>query len=453
MPTYKKNDIDKILKAINQGKVVNIYLVVGDSFLCRQAAERLLKAMLPDKSKRSLVLSEIDGEKEDLHNTLNLLKTYSLIGGRKIIKVNDSKLFHSKAVAKSLWDRAQKAYENNDSKRAAMYISQMAETGGQSINDLTEISAAKWKSAFGFSKPQNKAKWLKEFLGTLNGLETIGTKPDKGGAADLFCAAFEAGIPEDNILVLQAETVDKRKKLYKFIQEHGVVLDLSVASGSSKAARADQENVLKELVSQTLASFGKTIEARAIPVLFERVGFHPVAIVREVEKLALYVGEGKAITMDDMEVMIGRTREDALYELTEAFSDQNLGQALLIANRLCENGVHPLVLVSGLRNIIKKLLLVCSFKAYSPPTYVEGMNYAVFQKGYLPELREAKSEWVGQLPSHPYAIYMLFSKTKKHSIKRLASSMEHLLLAEFRLKSSAISPIIIFENFLWQAIA
>jgi DNA polymerase-3 subunit delta len=291
--------------------------------------------------------------------------------------------------------------------------------------------------------------WVEEALNAY-GKSDVALPASSKGDADYYMEAFEAGIPEKNILILLAEEVDKRKKFFKFIKSEGAILDLSVSAGSSKAAKTDQEGVLRGLILKTLSEFAKKIEPKAIPVLLERVGFHPVAVVRETEKLALYIGEEASITLRDVNAVVGRTREDALYELTESYSDKNLVKALQISARMIESGVHPLVLVSGLRNHLRKLLLVCSFRKQSRPVFVEGMSYGAFQKGYLAQLKAEKEELVKSLPNHPYALFMMFEKAGKHSIQHLVKGLRKLLEAEFRLKSSPLPGQLVFENFLFE---
>jgi DNA polymerase-3 subunit delta len=280
-------------------------------------------------------------------------------------------------------------------------------------------------------------------------------QPPGGLAVDVaekYIETFTAGVPTNNVLILLSEEVDRRKRLYTFIKKNGVVLDLSVAAGNSQAARKEQETVLRELVEQTMAEFGKKIEPRALPVFFERVGFHPVAVVREAEKLALYAEE-PAVSLKDVDEMVGRTREDALFELTEAYSDKKMTQVLVILSRMLDSGVHPLVVVSGLRNHFKKLLLVCSFRKQADPVFVDGMTFASFQKGYLVELKEKKPEQLKMLPNHPYALFMMFDKAKRCSVLQIMHGLKKLLEAEFRLKSSQLSGKLVLENFVFETLA
>jgi len=452
MAVYKRKDTDKMLKAVEQGKTSALYLLIGERFLCGQVADQLIDVLIPDPDMRQRCVKLVDGDEENLAETLAFLKTYSLFSGKQVIRVSDTRLFHSKAVAKKIWKSAQKAFSKKDSKSALKYLQQLADLARQNPEDLAGLSPANWQKAFSFAKPP-EITWINEVTeASVDGSLQGGDQAPENDPAQLFMEAFSSGIPENNTLLLLAETVDKRKKFYKFISEHGIVADLSVATGSSTAARSDQESVLRSLVHNTLAEFDKKIESQAVAELLERIGFHPVAVVRETEKLALYAGTGPTITVQSVRELVGRTREDALYELTEAYSERQLNTSLLLTQRLFNEGVHPLVMVSALRNHLKKLLLVRSIRETAPPSYIPGMNYMMFQKGYLPELKAAKEEWLGLLPTHPYALFLMFEKADSYSLSSLAAKMTELLTVEYSLKSSSIAPQIFFERFLWNTL-
>lgn len=449
MSVYQRSDIPKLLTAIIQGKPCPIYLLIGDRYLCQQAAEQLAEALLPEASARAQNLKLIDGDQEDPLQTLGLLKTYSLFGGRQVFRVVGSKLFHSKEVAKSVWDKAKAAHGRGDDKRAALFLGQLAAIGLCQPQDLVGLGEGQWQEAFAFAKPD--IGWLAGVL--VAEPEASAPVAAAGELAEQYLAALAAGWPEDNILMLLVETADKRKKLYAGLQKVGVVLDLSVAEGSSKAAREQQEAVLIDLVRSTLAEFGKTMEPRAVPVFLERVGFHPVAVVREAEKLALYSADTSRVTLADVQAMVARIREDAIFELTEAFSEQDISRTLTLASRLHEAGVHPLMMIAGLRKHLRTLMLVLSLRQSESPQYVEGMAFPVFQKGYLPVLKEGREEVLKQLPSHPYALYMMFVRAGRFSVTRLGTILVRLLEAEFALKSSPLPALTVLEHFFWRTLS
>ncbi|MEW6594996.1 MAG: DNA polymerase III subunit delta [Thermodesulfobacteriota bacterium] len=454
MPLYRRDDVPKLAAGIAKGTVAPLYLLFGERYLCQEAAAEIVNALLPDEAARSRGLKVVDGEREDPIQTLNLLRTYSLFGGRQVVKVIDSRLLYSKTVAKTLWDKAKKARDGQDDRQAARYLTQMLGLANLTPSEwrseeLAEGPPARWQELFGFARPQELA-WVAEVLASAEPGDAAAAQTDD--AAELYQTALPDGIPRGNTLILLAEAVDKRKKLYKAMEQHGVVLDLSVEAGATSAARKGQEEVLRSLVARTLAPFGKSIEPQALPLLFDRVGFQPVALVMETEKLALSAGEARIITRADLDAMVGRTREEALYELTEAYADANLGESLRISRRLQEGGMHPLAILAGLRNHLRKLLLARALQELPDPAYSPGLAFPAFQQGYLPRLKEARP-LPSLLAGHPYVLYKTFRQAERTTAIRLKEALRELLTAEFRLKGSSVPEGLALDAFFFRTVA
>jgi DNA polymerase-3 subunit delta len=143
--------------------------------------------------------------------------------------------------------------------------------------------------------------------------------------------------------------------------------------------------------------------------------------------------------------MVGRSREDALYELTDAFGKRQLGRTLTILNRLQENGTHGLAILATMRNYIRKMLIFRSLQLQPSPPWHNGMNAKQFQSSYLPALKES-GEWSDMLAGHPYALFMSFTKAGEYSCNQLKKWLKLLLEAEFRLKGSPLPQHIVLEE-------
>ena len=444
MPLFKRKDVPRLLQAIKKDDVHPVYLLFGERFLCRDVADSIIHAILPDEGQRTRNITEIDGDRENPAHTMNLLKSYSLFSGRRIFRVMDSRLFFSRNVAKSFWGKGVKAWEAKDHEQAGRYLGRMFGLAGLSADDdIMNLPASRWKKLFGFNKPGDTA-WLKDIT-----VPETGEENRQSSGAVHVEEVLKNGIAPQNVLILVAEAVDKRKKLYKFIKETAVIVDLTVDTGATAAARKDQDDVVRDLIRRTLNDFQKKIEPKALQLLLERIGFHPVASVNETEKLALYSGERDSVTAADVDAIVGRTRDEALFEFTEAFAGANLARALLSLHRLRENGIHSLMIAAGLRNFIRKLLLARSFQEQPLPAYARGMPYGAFQKGYLAQLKEAKEEWPALLGGHPYVVYKTFLQAENFHLARLKKGLARLLEAEQSLKSSRVEDTLILENFLF----
>ena len=122
--------------------------------------------------------------------------------------------FFSKNVAKSFWGKAVKAWEAKNHELAGRYLGRMYGLAGLTADDdIMNLPASRWKKLFAFSKPQDVG-WLKEIA-----VPDTGEEDRQSSGADLVEEVLKNGLAPQNVLILVAEAVDKRKKLYKFIKE------------------------------------------------------------------------------------------------------------------------------------------------------------------------------------------------------------------------------------------
>lgn len=418
-----------------------VFLFFGERFLCREAADLVQHNLL---AQQPGAVHTIDGDIEDPGQTLARLMSFSLLPGRQIYRVADSRIFHSKSVASDIWQKAIAAYQGGRTKPALRHLQSMVQAVGLQSDEpsfLSEMPKEEWKKIFGFDKPTADLSWADSLLLQCQTASRAGD----AGSIDRYIEVLDKGFPAGNVLLLTAETVDKRQRLFTYLKKNCVIVDCSVASGSSVAAQNEQKDILKEMMVKTLASFGKTIDARAVEIFFDRVGFHPIAVVTETEKLAHYVGDRPLITSQDLEEMVSRNREDALYELTDAFSKRQTAQTLTILVRLLDQGVHPLAILATLRNYLRKQLIFRSLQLRDTPRWRQGMQAKEFQNRYLPDLK-AQGEWSEQLKGHPYALFMNFTRAATYSCTGLKRWLNMLLEAEYRLKGSSLPQQLVLEE-------
>lgn len=445
MPLYTRETLAELLVRAAAAPS-QVYLLFGERYLCRNAAEQLEQVLL---QKTGGTVHAIDGDQEDSTATLAKLRGYSLLPGRQLYRVTDTRLFVSKQVAKRIWDRVVAAHADNKPEQAGRALRALLESGGldpRSPNNLLDtMPAAEWQHCFGFARPSGDLSWTSALLTAQpnhTGRPATVTDP-----AEQLGNALAAGLPASNFLILLAEEVDKRKKLFKQLKDGQTVVDLSVESGAGAKAQKEQKTVLHELVRKTLAEQGKTLAPGLIDLLVERVGFHPVALVMELRKVMAYVGERRQIDHADIDLLVGRTRQEALFELTTALAAGNREQTLVIGDRLQENGIHPLAVVATLRNFVRNLLLCRALLEQPDIRFQPTMSAAAFQNTCLPRLKD-RPQWKKELGGHPFALYMQFKTAALFPLPVLTGWMQLLLRAELRLKGSSIAAPIVLQHLL-----
>jgi DNA polymerase-3 subunit delta len=442
MALYSRNRLAELLTICTQ-EPAGVYLFVGDRYLCRQAAEKLSAALLADGGTEHV----LDGDEEDAASLAARLRSLSLFPGRQIYRVTDCRLFHSKKVARGLWNKVTAARDTGDDrdirKRLAAFLAAAGLDPGNDEDNPAEFSPAEWKKTFSFAHPGGDLTWITPLLADL---------PPAGASAakdqtELLQQALEKGVAQNSILFLLAEEVDKRKKFYKYLKKEQVIIDLGVEQGAGAKAQKAQKSVLVELINQTLAEMDKTMAPGVMDQLLERVGFYPVAVVMETEKLCLSLGERSRIEMEDLNALVGRTRQDALFELTGALGKRQLAGALVLCGRLLDNGIHPLAIIATLRNFARNLLLFRALQEQPGLGYSPTMPAQVFQRQCLPHLKE-NERWKKELNGHPYALYMQFQTAAAFPLEKLRQWPELILLAEMRLKGSPVEPETILHHLL-----
>ncbi len=442
MAIHKRAALDGVINAIATQAPSQIYLCFGERYLCRQAAGHIEQALL---DRFGGAVHSIDGATEDGARLLSRLQSFSLLPGKQIYRVSDTRLFLSKNVGADLWEKALKNHQDNNPDAAARHLASLlalASLGTEEPGVFSALSAEQWQSAFGFTRPGDDPSWADRLISE--------RRPPSAAVSDsgeAVIAAIEKGFPAQNILLLLAENVDKRKRLFTCIKKHGEIIDCCVAEGVTRAAQEEQKQVVRELAAVTLQEFDKHIEPKVLEQLFERIGFHPIAVVREVEKLALYADDRQQITAADLDLLVGRTREDAVFELTEALGLGHGSRCLTVLHRLLRDGIHSLAIIATLRNYLRRLLIFRALQLQPQPAWQQGMSSAEFQNSYLPALKETGA-WPDLLKGHPYALYMSFGRAADWSLVNLKRSLSLLLAAEYQLKGSSLPQRLILEELL-----
>jgi DNA polymerase-3 subunit delta len=102
-------------------------------------------------------------------------------------------------------------------------------------------------------------------------------------------------------------------------------------------ARVEEGEAVKWL-NESAAQQGAKLDPDAARELVDSLGGDMMMISNELEKLLLYVGEKKRITLGDVETMVLAAKQRTLYELTEALSSHNRARSLEILDSMLSTG-------------------------------------------------------------------------------------------------------------------
>jgi DNA polymerase III subunit delta len=105
---------------------------------------------------------------------------------------------------------------------------------------------------------------------------------------------------------------------------------------------------------------GFALEPAAARALVERMGTSPVRLGNELERLALWAGEGGRVTLADLEAMVSDTSETAVWALSDALIERDPARATAIAEQLVAQGENVTGLVYGLASRLRKACLAAA---------------------------------------------------------------------------------------------
>ena len=451
MPAFDKKSFPKILEQIDQGNIAPIYLLHGEDYLVRSALEQLTELLVPG-SQRSTNLEVVDGGEVDFRRILDSVNTFALFGGRKVVVVRNSRIFYSRANLPGLVAKSREAYEAGDLKTAAHLLVEVLGYADWSLADVgagawREIPADLWKQTLGVEQEQSEVEWLEQVVEYASSAELkIPVKTDEGS---LLEEALLQGFPPGHCLLITTDTIDRRRGLYRLMEEKGMVADFSVTSGASRKARSQQDAVLRSLAEETLSVAGKKIEPAALSLLLERTGFNLWALKTQLEKIISFVGDETPVTLEQVESMGDQFREEALYELNNAVTGRDCQAALQVLNRLLDQNYHPLQLIASLATEVRRLLLAQEFiEDHLSGKLDPRISYGGFQRTVLPIVKENAEKGSPLGSMHPFALHKTLVRSRAYQTAELINAFQHLFRADLTLKSSGIAERAVMESLI-----
>jgi DNA polymerase III subunit delta len=143
----------------------------------------------------------------------------------------------------------------------------------------------------------------------------------------LVFVADHISIPAD---ARRMEMTDKER--YQKIRE-----DLGPFCGIVELARVEEGEAIR-WIGEYCATREVKIDADGARELVDALGGDMMMVSNELEKLILYVGEKKKITLGDVETMVLAAKQRSLYELTDAISSKDRVRTLAILDALLSTG-------------------------------------------------------------------------------------------------------------------
>ena len=143
----------------------------------------------------------------------------------------------------------------------------------------------------------------------------------------LVFVADHISIPAD---ARRMEMTDRER--YERIRE-----TLGQFCGLVELARVEESDAVR-WIGEYCSTRGVKMDTDAARELVDSLGGDMMMVSNELEKLILYVGEKKKITLGDVETMVLAAKQRSLYELTDAISAKNRVKALEMLDAMLNTG-------------------------------------------------------------------------------------------------------------------
>jgi DNA polymerase-3 subunit delta len=249
-------------------------------------------------------------------------------------------------------------------------------------------------------------------------LEAFGAEPGAAPAAEALVAAIPAMSLTASRRYLLAEGVERWPAkqaapvldalatlppdvtIVLVAREEPPKVQAPKALGEAFFYAAPRPRDLPSWLGKEAARRGFQLDADAARLLVERMGDGTVRLSTELDRLALWAGDGGTVTADDLADMVADTSEEAVWSLSDAIVSRELGAALEAAERLVAQGeaVTPLV--------------------YQAAKRLREAHQAIAE---LERGRTAK-EVESSLGMHPYAAKMLVRRVRGTTIEEVRAA-------------------------------
>jgi DNA polymerase-3 subunit delta len=175
---------------------------------------------------------------------------------------------------------------------------------------------------------------------------------------------------------------------------------VKAAKGEIHEFEAPKPREMPRMLAGEAKRLGFTLEPAAARMLVDRMGANPVRLRNELERLALWAAEGKAVSAADLDAMVSDTSEAAVWALSDALLERDAAKAATLAERLISQGENVTGLIYGLASRLRK---ACAAAAQ------------------LSEGVPAKQVEAG-LGMHPYAAKQLVARLSRTNLSQLRAA-------------------------------
>ena len=226
--------------------------------------------------------------------------------------------------------------------------------------------------------------------------------------------SYIENLNQKSILVLSfSNTLDKRKKIYKSFLKNGVVFE----------SKKIYENQVYQWIERESKEKNLNLHPNSIKIIADFVGNDLSQIDNELEKLKLNSNESDIIKPEEVENIIGFSKEYNFFELTKELGKNNYSKSLNLVSFMAKNNKkYPLPLMIGsIYSFFNKLFIYHSIENKKDASKVLGIN-----PYFIEEYRKASLIYPMKKISKIFS-YLLEADKRSKGINYDATDVEGIL--------------------------
>ncbi len=236
-----------------------------------------------------------------------------------------------------------------------------------------------------------------------NSREKQGVDPLSG-----YLGSQEAGDP-DSILVFLTPGADKRRRLFKLIDEHGAAVECATPKGDTLAT----------WIRKKAEKLGKKIDRAAVERLMLAGDHNLHYLSNELEKYCSYLGnEEDTITAVTVETLFSGDLQGNVFKLADALAEGSLAGAQDLLELLLRRREQPLLIFFLLTRHYRMLL----------------QGYSLLEEG------RSGADLASALGVQPFVARKLKSQVSRYNRRTLEEAMLTLQKTDYEIKTGCLEP-------------
>lgn len=295
-----------------------------------------------------------------------------------------------------------------------------------------------------------KLVWLKN--ANCLGDSVIGRSAAVQSALEDLAEILDAGLGADVTLLISATETDKRRSFYKTLAKRAEIQVIDRLDSS----RAGWEEEATEIVRGRAKARGLQFDEEALDLFVLLTGGDTRQIENELEKIDLYIGNGKRerVSAEQVRELVPLSRAGVIFELGNALAACDLERALMLVKRLLDQGETAIgILLVAILPTIRNLLLAKDLiernrmaRPHAPFSFISALNRLPAEATeHLPRKKDGSI--------NGYALGIAAQQAHRFETRKLIAGLEACLEANLRLVSSQLDHELVLTEIVVKLLA